>query len=152
MTKKTNKKHEETTPYIRFHIYHIIGCCTAHDRITLKDKKICYTCRIESSPDKYTKIFTRKELVMTETTISEFHTRFYITAIQKLDLNLPHVRILGTNNCGEIRRTAFKRRELYQDILCRRDYDDGLVARFYNQIQSECYGGNISVSIEGIAL
>ena len=33
---ETNKKHEETTPSIRFHIYHIIGRCTAHGRIPLK--------------------------------------------------------------------------------------------------------------------
>ena len=31
---ETNKKHEETTPSIRFHIYHIIGRFTAHSRIT----------------------------------------------------------------------------------------------------------------------
>ena len=34
-----NKKHEETTPSIRFHIYHIIGRYTTHGRIMLKDKK-----------------------------------------------------------------------------------------------------------------
>ena len=39
---KTNKKYEETTPSIRFHIYRIIGPCTDHGRIPLKDKKICY--------------------------------------------------------------------------------------------------------------
>ena len=27
---ETDKKYEETTPSIRFHIYHIIGRCTAH--------------------------------------------------------------------------------------------------------------------------
>ena len=43
LTKKQQKK-EETTPSIRFHIYHIIGSCTAHGRIPLKDKKICYMC------------------------------------------------------------------------------------------------------------
>ena len=37
--KETNKKHEETTPSIRFHIYHIIARCTSHGRIPLKDKK-----------------------------------------------------------------------------------------------------------------
>ena len=37
---ETTKKHEETTTSIRFHIYHIIGRCTAHGRIPLKDKKI----------------------------------------------------------------------------------------------------------------
>ena len=36
---ETNKKYEETTPSIRFHIYHIIGRCTAHGIIPLKDKK-----------------------------------------------------------------------------------------------------------------
>ena len=41
---ETTKKHEETTPSIRFHIYHIIGRFTAHARIPLKDKKICYMC------------------------------------------------------------------------------------------------------------
>ena len=89
---------------------------------------------------------------MMETTISDFSTSLYIPAIPKLAFHLPHVRILGTNHCGELRRTAFKRRELFQDVLCRRDYADRVVASFANQIQSEYYGGNRSLSIEGIAL
>ena len=87
-----------------------------------------------------------------ETTISNFHTIFYIPAIQKLAFHLPHVRILGTNHCGELRRTAFKRRELFQDVLCHREYVERVVESFSNQIQYEYYGGNRSVSIEGIAL
>ena len=71
---KTTKNHDETTPSIRFHIYHIVGRCTAHGRIPLKDKKMCYMCEQESLAEKYTKIYTRKELVMMETTISDFHT------------------------------------------------------------------------------
>ena len=63
-------------------------------------------------------------------TIYDFHTSFYIPAIQKLDFQLPNVRILGTNNCGEMRRTAFKQRELFQDFLCRCDYAERLVASF----------------------
>ena len=97
---------------------------------------LCYMCKQESSPDKSTKIYIRKELLMMDTTISDFHTSFYIPAIQKLDFHLPHVCILGTNHCGEMRRTAFKRRELFQDVICCRDYDERLVARFANQIQS----------------
>ena len=93
-------------------------------------------CKQESLPDKSTKIYTRKELVMMETTISDFHTSFYIPAIHKLDFHLPHVRILGTNHCGELRRTAFKRNELFQDILCLCDQADGVVAIFANQIKS----------------
>ena len=33
-----DKKYEETTPSIRFHIYHIIASCTAHGIIPLKEK------------------------------------------------------------------------------------------------------------------
>ena len=106
-----NKINEETTPSIRFNIYHGIGRFNAHGRIPLKDKKICYMCKQESLPDTSTKICTRKELVMMETTISDFRTSFYIPAIQKLVFHLPHVRILFTNHCGEMRRTAFKRRD-----------------------------------------
>ena len=82
-----------------------------------------------------------------ETKISGFRTSFYIPAIQKLDFSLPHVRILGKNYCGKIRRTAFKRRGLFQDVLCRRYYAERVVTRFDHQMQSEYYGGNISVSI-----
>ena len=120
--------------------------------IHLKDKNICSMCKQESSPDKSTKIYTRKELVMMETSISYFHTSFYIPAIHKLAFHLPHVRILGTNHCGELRRTAFKRRELFQDVLCYCDYAERVVASFANQIQSEYYGGNRSVYIEGIVI
>ena len=88
----------------------------------------------ESPSDGFRKIYTRKELVIMETTISDFRTSFYILAIQKLSFHLPHVRILGTNHCGEMQRTAFKRRELFQYFLCRRDYSEMVVASFYNQI------------------
>ena len=72
---------------------------------------------------------------MMEIKISDFHTSFYIPSIQNLAYHQPHVRILGTNHCGEIRRTAFKRRELFQDVLCCRDYYERVFASFGNQIQ-----------------
>ena len=71
-----------------------------------------------------------------ETTIYDFHTILYILAIQKLALHLPYVRILSTNHCGEMRCIAFKRRGLFQDVLCRRDYAERLVASVDNQIKS----------------
>ena len=66
-------------------------------------------------------IYTRKELVMMETTISYFRTSFYIPAIQMLAIHLQRVCILGTNHYGEMRRTDFKQRRLFQDVICRRD-------------------------------
>ena len=73
---------------------------------------------------------------MMETTISDFHTSFYIPGFQKLAFNLPHVHILGTNNCGAMQHTAFRPRELFQDVLCYYDYTDRVVASFANKIQS----------------
>ena len=52
-----------------------------------------------------------------------------------LAFHLPHLRILGTNYCGELRHTALKLRELFQDVLCRRDYTERLVAIFDHQIK-----------------
>ena len=59
---------------------------------------------------------------------------------------------MGTNHCGDSRQTAFKRCESFQDVLCRRDYAERLVASFSHQIKSEYYCGNISVYIEVISL
>ena len=87
-----------------------------------------------------------------ETKISVFCFRYYIPDIQKLAFHLPHVRILGTHHCVAMRQTSFKQRELFQDVLCCRDYAVRVVASFAHQIQSEYYDGNISVSIEGIEL
>ena len=68
-------------------------------------------CKQESLPDKSTKTYTRKELVMMGTTISDFNTSFYMPAIQILAFRLRHVRILGTNHSGEMRHTYIKRPE-----------------------------------------
>ena len=73
---------------------------------------------------------------MMETTISDFNTSFYISAIQILAFLLPHVHILGTNHSGEMRHTSIKRCESLQDVLCFRDYAERLVAIFANIIQS----------------
>ena len=37
-------------------------------------------------------------------------------------------------------------------MLCHRDYSDRVIDIFAHQIKSEYYGGNQSISIEGIAL
>ena len=72
--------------------------------------------------------------MMMETKNSKSHNSFYIPAIQKLAFHLTHVRILGKNHCGEMRRTSFQRCELFQDVLCRRDYSERVVTSFANQI------------------
>ena len=65
---------------------------------------------------------------MTETTISNFNTSFYITEIQRLEFHLPHVQIMGTNQCGDSHQTVFKLCESFQYVLCCRDYAERIVA------------------------
>ena len=108
---ETDDQYSYTRPSIRFHIYNIILCCTTHGRLPLNDRKNCRVCTDDSASEQSTKIYTRKELVMMETTIYNFHTRLYIPEIQKLVFHLPHVQILGKNQCGDSCQTTFKRRK-----------------------------------------
>ena len=98
------------------------------------------------------KLYTRKELFMMETYIADFRTSFYIPEIQKLSFHLPHVRIRGDNHCGKTPCETFKRCSENKDVLCCCDYTKRVVASFAHQIQSEYYGNNRYVSIEGILL
>ena len=62
------------------------------------------------------------------------------------------MRILVTLYCGKELRERFKLWVNINDVLCCSDYAERLISNFSRQIQSEYYGGNRSVSIEGIAL
>ena len=43
------------------------------------------------------KLYTRKELIMMKTSISEFQTSFYIIEIQRIVFCFPSVLIIGTH-------------------------------------------------------
>ena len=89
---------------------------------------------------------------MMETTIYNFHTSFYIPAIQKLAFHIPHIQILGTNHCGDSFRTKFKCHKSFQDVLFHRYYYERVDDSFPPKIQPESYCGNRFMSIEGILL
>ena len=96
-------RYPNTSPSIRFHIYHMIARCTKHGSLLLSDKKSCCKFQQDTASGQSTTIYPRKELVIMETTISNLHTSFYIPEIQKLAFQIPHVQILGANHCGESR-------------------------------------------------
>ena len=54
----------------------MIARCTKHGKLPLTEKKSCRKCQQDTVSGKLTKIYTRKELVMMETTISNFRTSF----------------------------------------------------------------------------
>ena len=57
-------------------IYHLIALCTKYVRLQLTDMKICRKFQHDTDSGKSTKIYTRKVLVMMETSISNFQTSF----------------------------------------------------------------------------
>ena len=91
---ETDGQYPDTSPSICFHIYHIITRFKKHGRLPLTDKKSFLKCQQDTASVKSTKINTRKELVIMETTISNFHISFYVLEIQKLAFHIPHVQIL----------------------------------------------------------
>ena len=52
-----------------------------------------------------------------------FSHKFLYYRYKNLSFHTPHVRILGTNHCGNTRHEAFKCHISCQDVLCRSDYD-----------------------------
>ena len=136
---------------ILFHGYHLIADFTVHGRRPLDENKnfLCLSDPDSVSPGK---LYTRKNLLMTETYISDFHTSFFIQEIQKLAFHLPLLRIPGIYYCGKRCREAFNHCIVFRYVLFHRDYSERVVANFSHQIQSGYYGGNIYLSIEFISL
>ena len=116
---------------------HLSYNCTLFNtwKDSVKLQKTIHKCKQDSASEQPTKIYTGKELVMMETAISNFHTSLYTPEIQKLAFHIPHVKILGTNNCGKSRQNAFKCRESFQYVLCRRDYTERVFASYPHKIQ-----------------
>ena len=61
---------------------------------------MCQLCEASIDSIAIVKLYTRKDLIMMEKSFFDFHQYFYISAIQKLALNLPHVRMIGNIHCG----------------------------------------------------
>ena len=77
----TGDQYSDTIPSISFQVYHLIARCTTHGRLPLNEKINDRKCKQDSASEQSTKIYTRKELVTTETTISNFDTSLYIPEI-----------------------------------------------------------------------
>ena len=56
-------------------------------------------CSTYISSVKLGKLYTRKDLVLLETLISEFHDKYNTPEIKKLEYHFPHVCTLVMHNC-----------------------------------------------------
>ena len=87
---ETDDRYSENSPSIRFQIYHIIARCKTNAMLLLTDKKCFCKYKQDNASEQSTKIYTRKELVMMETNIYNFHKILLIPDIQKLAFHIPH--------------------------------------------------------------
>ena len=78
---ETNNQYSNTSTSIRFHIYHIISHCTTHCRLLLNYTKSFRKWKHDYASEESTRIYTRKEIVMMETNISNFHTSFILEMV-----------------------------------------------------------------------
>ena len=66
---------------------------------------------------------------------------------------MPHVSILGKHHCAALRKQAFEQRaKEFSDIFSRRDYSERFVLKPGIEIQSQHFGGNRTLSIEGVSV
>ena len=82
---------ESDTRFSNASPYHLIAQCIVHGRRSLDEKKICCLCFQDPSNVIPAKLYTRKELVLMETSIADFHKNFYIPAIKKARIT-PYTR------------------------------------------------------------
>ena len=65
---ETYDQYPNTSFSISFKIYDLITRCKTHVRLPLTNNKICRKCKENTVTEQSTKIYTRKELLMTDTT------------------------------------------------------------------------------------
>ena len=76
------RHHSNKSPSISFPIYQLIAHFTVHEIQPLDEKEICRLCLHFLDTVSPAKQYTRKQLVMMETSIAVFHTILYILQIK----------------------------------------------------------------------
>ena len=102
---------------------------------------------VQEFPEKITK---RKEITLLELSIEHFHKNVYIPHLKKYKYHIALVTLLSKNHCKKMRCDAFDRNENW--LLSERDYAERLVKELDGEIQSDHFGDNATLSIEGCIL
>ena len=126
--------------------------CKLHGLLS-NHSNICDKCtsavdlNLMESPEK---IVRRKEITLLESSIYSFHNEVYIPMLHKFKYHIAIVSILNKNYCKKMRCDAFKNNLNW--IISERDYAERLVKQLDGEIQSDHFGDNASLSIEGCTL
>ena len=137
--------------YNTFYIYHLIALYTFHGILPIHYFSFFLVFAWYWFCATWKTIHNKRGCNVGSTYCWFSHT-FYISVIKKVLFHLPHIQILGTHPCGNIRREAFKHRRAFKYVLCCCDYAKSVASSFTQQTQSKYYGCNRYLSIEGIEL
>ena len=137
---------ENPSPRISFHTYQKFTRCSRHGNLEVNSKE-CQQCNDDNLVGKPGKISTRKHLTKKETSIQEFHNQYYLPSLEKYAYHLPHVQVLGKHHCSKLRHDAFL--DNPSSLFTKRDYADRLQTAFSMEIQSDHFGKQRSLSMEG---
>ena len=85
-------------PFIHLNHYENASSCSLNKHILPEHGKTC-TLWINTENFKNGKVATRENIVLKSCSILDFHSEYYVPEIEKLDYHLPHVYILGGNDC-----------------------------------------------------
>ena len=137
---------------IHYGMYMYHTKCKKHG--VLKDKSAsCPECTTQiadgviSSPEK---IIRKKEITLMKTDISSFHDDVYVPAMNKYKYHIFLVSILSKNYCKKMRYEAFEDNSHW--LFSERDYAERLTKELDAEIQSDHFGDNQTLSIEGVTL
>ena len=96
------------------------------------------------------KIVKRKEITSVDATIDKFHSEVYIPMLIKYRYHMALVTILSKNHCKKSRYESFRTNQNW--FFSERDYAERLVKQLDGEIQSDHFGDNPTLSIEGCTL
>ena len=137
---------------INYCTYKIQSKCKLHG-ILSPNTSFCQKCNDAISSDDMNvpdKIVKRKEITSIDSTIDKFHTEVYIPMLKKYRYHMALVTILSKNHCKKSRYNSFCRNRNW--FFSERDYAERLVKQLDGEIQSDHFGDNPTLSIEGCTL
>ena len=139
----------EVLPNIIFGMYKYHTKCKIHGVLN-QNATSCQKCEEASEMKEETnfpKISKRKEITMLESPINNFIKEIYTPMLNRYRYHLALVIILSKNYCKKTRTEAYLKEPSW--FFSERDYAERLSKQLDGEIQSDHFGDNATLSIEG---
>ena len=137
---------------ISFGDYRYILKCKVHG-VLEADASECQKCVQnvqKGTMDREERMSRRKEITLLTTSIYDFHQKVYIPYMKRYKYHMALVSLLSKNHCKKMRSNAFRQHRSW--FLTEMDYAERLAKQLNGEIQSDHFGDNATLSIEGCTL